>query len=381
MTPALRVPGSPGAALGRWSALLVLTAALAAALSRVGVPAADLFAGLVVATAMALLGRAPRVPARLSVAAQAVLGVTIGALVQPSTLGRLGGQWVAVIAVSIGTLAISMAAGAVMGRRRGISALTGMLALTAGGASGLTAISRELGGDDRVVAVVQYLRVGIVTGTLPLVVAMASAPGPSRLASVSAPPSASASASASAAAGGSAAGVLSLLVLLLCALVGVRLGRLCRLPAAALLGPLAVTMALAVLGTEVDVTSAPLVVTAAAAYAVIGWQAGTRFTSESVRTVARSLPVAGVLILAVIVLCAGLGLILSRLTGVSPMDGYLATTPGGIYAVLAAAVSSGGDVTFVAAVQILRVVVMLAVTPYLARWLGRRFGGGTVPPH
>ena len=32
------------------------------------------------------------------------------------------------------------------------------------------------------------------------------------------------------------------------------------------------------------------------------------------------------------------------------------------------------------AVQILLVVVMLAVTPYLARWLGHRFGGGTVPP-
>ena len=162
--------------------------------------------------------------------------------------------------------------------------------------------------------------------------------------------------------------------------MGVRLGRLCRLPAAALLGPLAVTMALAVLGTDVDVTSAPLVVATALAYAVIGWQAGTRFTPESVRTVARSLPVAGALILAVIALCAGLGLLLSRLTGVSAMDGYLATTPGGIYAVLAAAVSSGGDVTFVSAVQILRVVVMLAVTPYLARWLGRRFGGATVPP-
>ena len=379
MTQVVLLPGSPGAAVRRWAGLLVLTAVLAAALSLVQVPAAELFAGLVVATAMALLGRAPRVPPRVSVAAQAVLGVTIGALVQPSTLGRLGGRWVAVVAVSVGTLAVSMAAGAVMGRRRGISPLTGMLALTAGGASGLTAISRELGGDDRVVAVVQYLRVGIVTGTLPLVVALAAAPGSPPLAD-GASTSASAAASTSAASSSPAAEALSLLALLLCALVGVHLGRLCRLPAAALLGPLAVTMALAVLGTGVDVTSAPLVVTTAMAYAAIGWQAGARFTPESVRTVARSLPIAGVLILAVIALCAGLGLLLSRLTGVSPMDGYLATTPGGIYAVLAAAVSSGGDVTFVSAVQILRVVVMLAVTPYLARWLGRRFGGGMVPP-
>ena len=364
-------PGTPGASAGRWAGLVVATAVVAVALSRVQVPAAELFAGLVVATAMALLGRAPRVPGRLSVAAQAVLGVTIGALVQPSTLGGLGGQWVAVVAVSVGTLAVSMAAGAVMGRRRGISTLTGMLALTAGGASGLTAISRELGGDDRVVAVVQYLRVGIVTASLPLVVALASGPV--------APPLAGSGAHAAAGAV-PLGGARSLLALLVCGLAGERLGRLCRLPAAALLGPLIVTMALAVLGPGVDVTSAPLVAATAVAYAVIGWQAGTRFTPESVRTVARALPVAALLIVSVIALCAGLGLLLSRLTGASPMDGYLATTPGGIYAVLAAAVSSGGDVTFVAAVQILRVVLMLAVTPYLARWLGRRFGGGTTPP-
>ena len=42
----------------------------------------------------------------------------------------------------------------------------------AGGASGLVAIARELGGDDRVVAVVQYLRVGLVTASMPVVVTL-----------------------------------------------------------------------------------------------------------------------------------------------------------------------------------------------------------------
>ena len=86
------------------------------------------------------------------------------------------------------------------------------------------------------VAVVQYLRVGIVTGTLPLVVALAAAPGSPPLAD-GASTSASAAASTSAASSSPAAGALSLLALLLCALVGVHLGRLCRLPAAALLAP------------------------------------------------------------------------------------------------------------------------------------------------
>ena len=58
--------------------------------------------------------------------------------------------------------------------------------------------------------------------------------------------------------------------------------------------------------------------------------------------------------------CAGLGAVLSAATGVSALDGYLATTPGGLYAVLATASDSGADVTFVLAVQVLRLFVMLS---------------------
>ncbi|MDN5748928.1 MAG: AbrB family transcriptional regulator [Pseudonocardia sp.] len=47
-----------------------------------------------------------------------------------------------------------------------------------------------------------------------------------------------------------------------------------------------------------------------------------------------------------------------------------------MYAVLATAISAGGDVTFVVAVQVLRVVVMLLVAPSIARLVGRR----TRPP-
>ena len=49
-----------------------------------------------------------------------------------------------------------------------------------------------------------------------------------------------------------------------------------------------------------------------------------------------------------------------------------ATTPGGLFAVLATAVGTGADTTLVLAVQVLRLVVMLAVAPVLAMLLGRR---------
>ncbi len=53
------------------------------------------------------------------------------------------------------------------------------------------------------------------------------------------------------------------------------------------------------------------------------------------------------------------------------LTAYLATTPGGLFAVLATAADSGSDVTYVLAVQVIRVFAMLLVAPLLARWLRR----------
>ena len=152
--------------------------------------------------------------------------------------------------------------------------------------------------------------------------------------------------------------------------MGLGLARLARVPAGGLLGPMAVAIALTVSGLWS--AAAPPDVVVELAYAVIGWQAGVRFTRDSLRTVITVLPLACVLIVAIIAACAGLGLLLSAATGTTVLEGYLATTPGGVYAVLATAISAGGNVTFVVATQVLRVIVMLLVAPGLARLARRR---------
>ncbi|MBC8090380.1 MAG: AbrB family transcriptional regulator, partial [Pseudonocardia sp.] len=142
--------------------------------------------------------------------------------------------------------------------------------------------------------------------------------------------------------------------------------------------PMAVALVLSLAGLSFGANPPQLVVEVA--YAVIGWQAGVRFTRPALRVVVGVLPLATALIMLVIGLCAGLGVLLSQLTGASLLEGYLATTPGGVYAVLATAISAGGDVTFVVAVQVLRVIVMLLVAPALARLFGRRSTGPGVDP-
>ena len=71
--------------------------------------------------------------------------------------------------------------------------------------------------------------------------------------------------------------------------------------------------------------------------------------------------------LALLALSALLGVVLAEATGRTALEGYLATTPGGLYAVLAVAVASGADTTFVLGVQALRLVGMLLAAPLVVR--------------
>ena len=76
-------------------------------------------------------------------------------------------------------------------------------------------------------------------------------------------------------------------------------------------------------------------------------------------------------IFVLIAVSAGLAALLVPLAHVTFADAYLATTPGGLYAVLAAAVGIGANTTFVVSVQVLRVFIMVVAAPPLVRIVAR----------
>jgi uncharacterized protein len=362
----------------KWALLIAVTVAVTYPLTRVGVPSAALFAALVVGVALALsplpsAGWAPRlrgespqslaptrVPRISGIAAQGVLGVYIGTMVHQDAVGALGADWPIVITIAVATLLLSIVAGALLGLHRDVTPLTGSLALVAGGASGLVAIARELGGDDRVVSVVQYLRVALVTASMPVVVTLIYHADKSHGAAPIAETA-------------SAPWYLSVGMLIALVLVGATVGKLVRLPGAGLLGPMALTVVLELTGVSFGLT-VPMVLVQVG-YMVIGWQAGLAFTAESLRAIGRMLPAAIGLIVALGFATAGLGALLARFTGLTPLEGYLATSPGGVYAVLATAVESGSNVTFIIAAQVVRILLMLFAAPLMARsvvWISKR---------
>jgi uncharacterized protein len=108
------------------------------------------------------------------------------------------------------------------------------------------------------------------------------------------------------------------------------------------------------------------------AFALIGLQVGLKFTLKTIRQLGRLLLPVLIAVVGVLVACALLAVVLDVTTSVSLRDAYLATTPGGLYAVLAVALGTDANAAFILAAQGLRLVVMVALAPIAVRWMVAR---------
>ena len=336
-----------------WLVLGAATAAASAALGAAGLPSPTLFAALLVGLAAALIRPQAglKLPSWSFIAAQAVCGVTLGAYLESDSLEAVAASWLPVLLVSAGTLALSLAAGWVLARTTDLDAPTATLGMIAGGASGIVGMARDLGGDDRLVAFMQYLRVLIVVLATPLLVTVFG--------------------------GGEGIGAVpdedplatpgDWLITAAVAPVAAIAARSARVPAGTLLGPMVVAGALTLAGVSFVVPP----VVRELAFALIGLQVGLRFTLDTVRQLGRLLfPVLAALA-GIMAGCFGLAVILALTTPLSLRDAYLATTPGGIYAVLAVAFGASANTTFILAVQGLRLLVVVLLAPVAVRRVAR----------
>lgn len=331
--------------------LLGLVAAATAVLYLVGAPAPFLIGALLGGLLVAAFATAPDIPAAAGTFGQVMIGASVGTLVTVDLLGDLARHgWVIGFAL-VGTLATSLAWGQVLRYQPGVSAVTASFASIAGGASGVVATARDVGADEPVVATIQYLRVLVVLFTMPVVAKLFD-------------PAASASGGGPAAVGTTWGAYLFTAVTLA---LGFAVLRFLDFPGAAVLVPMLLASVLVATGWFADpVVPDPLL---NAGYLAIGAQVGLKFTPATLRIIARLMPLALVQVAGTILTCAGIGYLMARLTDIDQLDAYLATTPGGLYAVVAVAISTGADTGLVFTLQVLRLFGSLLLVPVLARLL------------
>ena len=340
-----------------WVSTLILTAALGWLSSALRVPSGWLIAALVSAAGVALVSGRQLTPVRAVLRpAQGCIGVLATAPLAGEAADTMA-RYLGVSAVCSGaTLIICLLCALILVRvAKTLSPASALLSTLAGGASGISTMAPELRVDHRYVALSQYLRLLVVTLTLPVVVELAGS-----------------SATAS------HAGRVSVLTALSWAatagvIVGAGYAALkLKWPAPYLLGPLLVGLPIGVATHDHLLLGLPPPVNTAA-YVVIGWQAGGSFTRGAIREFVRLMPLTCTFIGVTISGCLGLALMLSSWTGLSFSQAYLATTPGGIYAVVATAADSGAG-PIVVTMQVFRLLVMYLVAVIGTRLLTAMLG-------
>jgi uncharacterized protein len=201
--------------------------------------------------------------------------------------------------VTLSVLLVSTALGLALARLRVLPGTTALWGSFPGAATVMVLLSGSFGGDMRLVAVMQYLRVVVVAITASLVARLWGLSGtmahhPPWLAPVAWP-----------------SFNMLLAIIVLAGLFAPRL----RLPAAPLLVPMVVTTVLADAGLVRVELPQPLLV---ASYLVVGWAIGLRLTRESFRDAAHALPQVLCSVLALVAACAGIGWVLTRAARLAP---------------------------------------------------------------
>ncbi|MGH4028750.1 AbrB family transcriptional regulator [Actinomycetota bacterium Odt1-20B] len=362
-SPAVPSAPSPGKRWlwASWTAV-VLAAYAAGEVAEPVLPAPHLLVPLLAGLAVAAAGfSAGKLPVRVNRSTQALLGVLMGSYLTPHTLHQASGRVIALTSVTAATLALSLAGAAALTRIGRVDRASATLGMIAGGSAAVVSCAEDLGADTRLVAFLQYLRVVLVAATAPMLVhwlftaesgggRSEGGPGVWHLVS-------------------GADQRLGLLSLAVVAAFGAWLGARAHLPSHALLGPMLLTAALTATGAASGFApDGPL---RAALFTAVGLDIGLRFTRPAVTRARRLLPLALALTLAVSAACAGLAWLLATAAHIPLSDAYLATTPGGINAVLATAVATHGDVSLISSVQSLRLFTMVLIAPLLIRLAGR----------
>ncbi|WP_309543698.1 AbrB family transcriptional regulator [Corynebacterium renale] len=342
----------------RWLIVAPLSIALGALLAWAHVPAAWILGAIVVSGVVALTtGRDMHVARPVYAASRAVIGVIAGIPVVGITWGQVGSFIIPGLCIALLTTAFGLAGGYVLARSdRTIDANTGVLSMLPGGASMMPVLASELGADYRYVSLVQYLRLLIVSVTLPLVAGLFPGDGAAQLDDPR----------LSVAELFIAAAVVAVL-----AGVGSWAGRLLHLPVPSVVGPLALTV---VVGSFVPADYAALLTVPAPlavfAFVCIGWICGGGLSLPTLKVFARQLPVTVTMIVLMMAACAGAGWLLTLAIDATGLEGYLATSPGALETVLALA-SEGHAGAVVVVLQIIRLLTVIVVASYVPAILRR----------
>src|SRR5918994_500948 len=297
------------AAAVQWGVLIALSAGIAAFLLWIHAPAALMLGPLIAGIVVAASGGKVAFPLPPFVLAQGVVGCLIASMVPLSIVDDVLRHWVLFGAGVVLVVVVSSLLGWLMTRWQMMPGTTALWGTSAGAASVMTIMAEHYGADPRLVAFMQYLRV-VLVAVIAAIVARLFGVTP-----VNVPhdivwfPTVA---------------WLPLAETLALAIIGPIIARWLRIPAGAFLVPLVLGILLTHFG------------------------------------------------LIRIELCGAIAAVMVWVAEVDPRPAYLATSPGGSDSIAIIAASTNVDVSFVMAMQTVRMIAVLFLAPVLTKFIAER---------
>ncbi len=335
------------------SLALAIAAAGGAAASWLDVPLSWMIGAMAATTAAALAGAPIALPMGLRSVMVVVLGVMLGSSFSPAILERVA-DWALSLTALLAYVAV--AGGASMLYFRHFAAYdraTAFFSAMPGGLSEMILVGSELGGDARVISLVHASRILLVVLALPFAFQLLIGYEPSDRPSVG-PPLA-------------AIELSDLAILTLCGLAGYFGARALKVPAAAVVGPMALSAALHLAGwTEAK----PPLELVNAAQVVIGASIGCRFAGVALTMIGRTIALAAGSTVILLVVTLGFAMMLHGATDLPVPALVLAFAPGGLAEMSLIALALSLDAALVATHHIVRIFLIVVLAPVAFRARG-----------
>jgi hypothetical protein len=341
----------------QWGLLILLSGGAGLGVVAAGIGAGPLVGPILAAIFMGLMGSRAYVPNWAFLLAQGMTGCIIASMAEIGVVSDIAQHFWPMVGAVVMTLAGATFTGWALTVTGAMPGSTGAWGALPGAASAMVALAADFGGDPRMVAVMQYLRVLVVvltaTAVSHAVLMFNGMPAP---------------VSAFLNRGHPTGDIVVVLQTVAIAAGGALIGKTFRVPAGAMLIPMLLGAALKLTGVmEIGVPRWMSMLT----LATIGWSIGLKFRRDLMAPLLHALPAILGGIVTLLVFCAMSAWVLTQIAPVSMMTAYLATSPGGMDSVSALAMETQADMPFVVAFQTLRLFAVILIGPFVGRWLAR----------
>lgn len=294
----------------------------------------------------------------------AVLGVLIGAAFTPEIFADLSVWWLSVVVILLFVALVSTFTFIYLRYVAGFDVPTAFFSSPPGGMIEMAIIGQAFGGDVRLISLVHAIRVALVVGVVPFLVAnmdgvdqvqagFIGMVGPEPLLP------------------------LDGFILIFCGAIGWWLATYLRFPAPFLVGPILLSVIAHFAGLS---RAAPPQEIVAAAQVIIGVSIGSRFSGLTMAGFGKVAVIAIGSAILMVAAAVFTGWSLAAAMGLNDVELILALAPGGVAEMSLVALSIGIGTAFISAMHIIRIAAIIAVMPFIFRFMNDSNGDGGDDP-